>query len=208
MRGLLVVVALIACRDGAPPPPAATASLAEYLKVLAGSDDATRTREVRSWRLDVAGWRRVVVDPYRAIYADYAHAFDAQVPALVAQLAKRGAVSVRAHYAGDPRLTPGQARARWAVPVLYGSQVAELDAVPIDVVFARDGNRWRAITGFDVMIRAHVEALDPACARLLERAGPTGRCTEIGWVIADAALRADRRRFDHACQLAASLCAK
>ncbi len=212
MRGLVVLRLLLlacgACRERAAPPPTRTASLVDYLQRLAGSDEATRTREVRSWRFDAAGWRQLVVEPYRGIYADYVRGFDARVPALVAQLASPGVVTARAHYAGDPGLTTGEACTRWALPVQFASQVAELATVPIDAVFVRDAGRWRAITGLDAVLGERAGAIDPACARRLALAGPIGRCTELGWVIADAALRADRPRFAHACQLAESLCPK
>src|SRR5690606_5549543 len=96
------------------------------LGALAGADEAVRAREVSSWKLGRATWARTVVAPYDAVYDDYARRFDAAIPALVAALARPARVTTRAHYAGDPRLTVGQARARWALPVQYPSEVAAL----------------------------------------------------------------------------------
>ena len=53
---------------------------------------------------------------------------------------------------------------------------------------------------------ARVHALDPTCAEALGRAGTIGRCTEVGWLVADSALLCDRERFAHACKLATSRC--
>jgi len=195
---LVLVLALAACHDA----PKAPATLADHLATATAAD-------VAAWRFTQAEWDALVVEPYKgpAIYADYARAFDAQVGELTAQLAAPGPVATRAHYAGDPRLTLGQSEARWALPVQFGSQVATKGDHPIDAVFVRVGDHWRALTGIDRVVRDRVAALDPACARLLAKAGPSGRCTDVAWVIADAGLRGDRPRFGHACQLAANLCA-
>jgi hypothetical protein len=200
---VLVVMLAGGCRDA--PPPSRPATLAEYLATVAGADEASRAREVAGWKVDRATWERTVVEAYRGIHDDYAHAFDGAAPGLVARLASRATITTRAHYAGDPRLTVGQARTRWALPVQFPSEVAELDGAPLDAVFVRDGDRWRAITGLDAVIRARVAALDPACAAHLEGLR-SGRCSDVGWVIADAALRADPPRFAHACTLATNLC--
>ena len=133
-------------------------------------------------------------------------AFDGHTPELVAQLAAPAEVTARRHFAGDPRLTRAQARMRWAVPVQFPSAVAELAGRPLDTVFLHDGGHWRALVGLDELLLARARALDPACAERLALAGPTSRCTEVGWLVADAALRADRPRFAHACQLATTLC--
>jgi len=180
-------------------------ALGAYLDGLAGASEATRTREVASWRLDRAAWTRTVVEPYTQLHDDYARRFDASQPALVAALARPARVTTRAHYAGDLRLTLGQARARWALPVQYPSEVVELDGEPLDVVFVRDGDRWRAITGLDEILRARIAARDPACAAHVAttRSGP---CADVGWVVADALLRTHDRRFARACALAANLC--
>lgn len=160
---------------------------------------------VRSWRFDRAAWERTVVEPYRGLYDDYARAFDAAVPALVATLSRRGVITTRAHFAGDPRLTRGQAHARWALPVLFPSQVAELDGTAIDLVFVRDGNRWLAITGIDAILRARTSELAPACTGYLDTT-TLPACRDVGWMVADAAVRADRARLERACRLAASVC--
>lgn len=209
MKWLAVALVLVACRDSAPAPavPTGTASeLAAYLTTVAGADEATRKREVASWIVDETTWSRDLVDPYRALYSEYVAGFDAQVPAMVAALAPLGQVTARRHFAGDRRLVPAQVRARWAVPVQFPSMVAELAGKPIETVFIFDGGRWRALLGLDRIVMAHVAALDPACAAKLALAGPPGRCTEVGWLVADSALRHQPERFAHACTLAATLC--
>jgi hypothetical protein len=206
VKALLLIV-LVACHD-APQgvKPGTPDELAAYLKTVAGADEQTRKREVSTWIVDETTWSRDVVEPYRALYSEYVAGFDAQVPALVAQLAPAGVVTARRHFAGDKRLTLAEARLRWAVPVQFPSVVAELDGKPIDAVFVHDGGRWRALVGLDPLMLAHVAALDPACEKLIEHAGPSGRCTEVGWLVADSALRDDQQRFAHACQLASTLC--
>jgi len=201
-------VALLAagCHREIGPTPGSAEDLAAYLRGVAGADEATRRDAVAGWVLDEAAWRRIVVDPYRDVWRDYVAAFDRARPALVARLAAHGAITTRRHYAGDPRLTRAQGRLRWAVPVQYPSMVAELGGAPIDTVFVYDGARWRALAGLDDVVLARARALDPACAALLARAGRIGHCGEVGWMIADAALRTQRARFAHACKLAASLC--
>jgi hypothetical protein len=203
----LLLLALVACHDA---PKTATPGtpdeLAAYLKTVVGADEQTRKREVSTWIVDETTWSRDVVEPYRALYSEYVAGFDALVPAFVTQLAPAGVVTARRHYAGDKRLTLAEARLRWAVPVQFPSVVAEVDGVPIDAVFVHDGGRWRALVGLDHLMLVHVAALDPACEKLIEHAGPSGRCTEVGWLVADSALRNDRQRFAHACQLASTLC--
>lgn len=211
MRALAacLVVAAIGCSHAAPPGPALGTpdDLAAYLRTLAGTDDATRRHAVAGWVLDEASWRRTVIDPYTPLWGAYIRAFDAASPALVARLASPGEITARRHFAGDPRLTPAQARLRWALPVEYPSAVAELGGAPIDTVFVYDGTRWRALAGLDEVVLERVRLRDPACAALVAQAGPPGRCTEVGWLVADAALRTDQQRFVHACRLAATLCA-
>lgn len=154
----------------------------------------------------------VVVEPYRGVFDDYARAFDAAAPAITAQIeasnAKaRSMVMTRQHYAGDPALTRGQARARWALPVQAPAQVAVLDGAPIDAVFVRAGDRYKAIVGIDQIIIDRTRALDAACAQLLVARG-SKTCQEVGWEIAEAALREDRQRLAHACSLAQTQCAR
>ncbi len=190
-----------------PPPPAGTpAELAAYLRTVAGADEATRAREVASWIVGETTWSRDIVEPYTALHGEYVRAFDAQMPAMIARLAPLGEITARRHFAGDLRLTPAQARMRWAVPVQFPSAVAELGGTPIDAVFLHDGAHWRALLGLDSIMLAHVAALDPACAKRVALAGPPGRCTEVSWLVADAALRAQPARFAHACTLATTLC--
>lgn len=208
MRTIAAITAIymgVACREPAPPPPPARTTLADYLATIAGTDEATRTLEVATWQLDRAAWERTVVAAFRGVHADHGRAFAVAAPGLIARLATRGAITTRAHFAGDPKLTIGQAQARWALPVLYPSEVAELDGIALDAVFVRDGDRWRAIAGLDTVIRAKAAAIDPACAAYLDVAG-SKQCADIGWVIAEAALRADPARFTHACSLASNLC--
>lgn len=197
-----------ACRSrAASPAPGSAEALAAYLGGLAGADEQTRQSAVAGWVLDEAAWDRTVVPTYRPLWKDYVAAFDRARPALVARLAARGPVTARRHFAGDPKLTRAQGRLRWAVPVLYPSLVAELGGAPIDTVFVPDGARWRVLAGLDDVVLARVRALDPACAARVERAGPSGHCTEAGWAAVDAALRTDAGGFAHACSLAAALCA-
>jgi len=187
--------------------PVEIGSLEAYLASVARADEAARQREIARWQFDEPAWRRTVVEPYRTLHAEYVAAWNAAMPSLVARLAAPGTIETRPHFAGDPRLTPAQARARWALPVGFASQVASQGGVPIDLVFVRDGDRWRAITGLDRIIRSHVAALDTTCASVLDLAAPPPRCRDLAWEIADAALRTDRARFAHACSLAASHCA-
>jgi len=174
-----------------------------------GADLATRQREVASWQLDAAGWNRTVIELYRPVLAEYQRALPAEVPALVERLGRAapGAVTVRRHFAGDPRLTSAEARNRWALPVLFPSLVADAGG-PIDAVFVADGARWRALVGLDAAVLARVGALDSACATNLAHSGPPGRCTDVGAAIVEAALRTDRDRLAHVCALAETLCGK
>lgn len=203
---LLALVALAACRPS--PPRGSPEALVAYLGTVVGADDATRRREVASWELPAALWDRTVVASYRPLHADYERAFAAALPALVDRLARPDPVTARRHFAGDPRLTLAQAQGRWALPTLFPSLVAEAGGAPIDAVFVADGERWRALVGLDAVVRARVTALDPGCAARLALAGPTGRCTDVGAAIAEAALRTDRDRLAHACRLAETLCGK
>ena len=204
---LLIALAIGACSRGTPSPqPGTPEHLAAYLRTLAGADEATRRHAVTGWILDEAAWDRTIVVPYRSLWKDYAARFDAQVPALVTRLAQPGAITARRHYAGDPRLTNAQVRVRWALPVQYPSAVAELAGAPIDTVFVWDGSGWRVLAGLDDLLVEHVRALDPACTALLLRAGPPSHCSEVGWYVADTALRDDRAGFAHACLLAANAC--
>ncbi|MDX2089364.1 MAG: hypothetical protein SFX73_16035 [Kofleriaceae bacterium] len=205
MRAVLLLLALAACQRVEP----RAQDLGKRLAALAHCAPGACEREVKSWKLDRAEWDRLVVDPYRGEqpYARYARAFDEAVPALAAQLRAGGGVAVRSHFAGDPRNTLGQARARWAVPVQYPSKVVELGGKPLDVVFDVDRQgRVHAITGIDRIINMRAAKIDPVCAADLA-AARTGKCLEIAWVLADAALRDDVERFTRSCALAAGLCA-
>jgi len=192
MRALLLVV-LIGCSKPAPPAPGSPEALAAYLKT-ATAQDAT------GWILDQATWDRTVVPPYRALWPEYKAHFDAAIAPVIAQLPHAGAT--RRHYSGDPRLSHAQTRTRWALPVQYPSVVAD----GLDTVFMWDGAGWRVLAGLDDILMSHVRALDPRCADLLARAGgPQTHCSEVGWFVADTALRGDAG-FAHACQLAAAAC--
>jgi hypothetical protein len=208
---LTCAVALTACGKPAPLPGSVDALVA-YLGTVVGADEATRQREAARWQLEAGRWDHTVVAVYRPLHADYQQAFAAALPALVAELARPGPVTARRHYAGDPRLTLAQSRNRWALPTLYPSLVAESGGVAIDAVFVPadgpDGPPWRALVGLDAVVRARVFALDPRCAANLALAGPTGRCTDVGAAVADAALRTDRDRLAHVCRLADALCGK
>jgi len=204
---VIALVALAACSSPAPPPGSSEALVA-YLQGVMAADEATRQREIASWQLPAALWDRTVVAPYRPLHADYQRAFTAEVPALVARLARGGAITARRHYAGDPRLTRPQARDRWALPPLFPSLVAEAGGEPVDAVFVPDGARWRALVGLDAVMRARVAALDPGCAANLALAGPAGHCTDVGAAVALAALRNDREQLAHVCRLADALCGK
>jgi hypothetical protein len=205
LAGLLV---LVACGRSSPAPPTGTPeALAAYLSKIAGADETVRRHEIGSWILDEATWRQTVVPAYVPLWADYAHGYDAASAPLVAQLATRGQVTARRHYAGDMRLTPSEARVRWALPVQYPSMVAELGGAPIDAVFVWDGARWRVLAGVDELVLARVRARDAACADRVARAGPANECTAVSWAIADSALRDDAAGFAHGCDLAVTLCA-
>lgn len=167
---------------------------------------------VAAMKLTRAEWTKVVVEPYRDAYDDYARAFDAAAPALEARLAASKAnatpaISSRQHYAGDPDLTRGQARARWALPVQAPARVVVLDDVMLDAVFVNASGRYKAIVGVDQIVVDRTRALDDGCARYLETLG-SKQCQIIGWAIADAAMRADRAKLRHACSLAVSQCAE
>jgi len=202
---LVAIVIVIACHHDEPPPPT-TEGLVAYLGSLAGTDAATRREAVAGWELDRAAWDRIITPPFRALWDDYHARFAAEAPGLVGKLSRTGVITARKHYAGDPKLSPSQARLRWALPVLYPSLVAEIDGAPIDTVFVHDGAGWRALAGLDSSVRALVSHLDHHCGALLDAAGPAGRCTEVAAGMTDAALRTDHVQFGHMCQLATSLC--
>ena len=206
MRALALAF-LIACKaPPAAPPAGSPEALAAYLRTIAGTDDATREHAVTGWILDEAAFDRIIVSPYTPLWHDYAAHFTEKLPPLVARLNSHGAITTRRHYAGDPRLTNAQVRVRWALPVQYPSVVAELDGGPIDTVFVWDGSGWRVLAGLDDLLLQRVRALDAHCADLLLRSGPPSQCTEVGWFVADMALKADSAGFARACKLAANVC--
>jgi len=221
---LVVVAGTLACRrtpdreaaspdePAQPEQPRTTADpdgLVAYLTTLAGTDASTRRDAIAGWELDRPAFARIVVPTYRQLWDDYHARFAAESIRLVGDLArpvKPGAITARKHYAGDPRLSPSQARLRLALPVLYPSVVAELDGVPVDTVFVHDGHGWRALAGLDTSVRLFVSHLDHHCGELLDEAGPVNRCTELAAAIIDAALKADHVELGHMCQLATSAC--
>lgn len=203
MRATLAILAVLGAIGCQEPPPTPGVSLAAYLR--AGADPAHAAAAVAGWKLDRASWDAVIVEPYRAAYADYARAFDAAAPALATQLARAGTITARRHFTDDPGLTRGQARARWAVPVLYPSEVAELDGATLDVVFVRTRVGWGALTGIDTLLDARIEAQQPGCAVHLATVRDDA-CGKVAWTVADAALRADPPRLARACALAANVC--
>jgi hypothetical protein len=215
----LAAGAVAACgRAPAPAPPPGTADeLAAYIASLAslaaGAPEAA-AGELARWPLDRALWQRTLVEPYRARWDELSPG--GRLRALGGEL-RRGAVTARRHYAGDPRLTPGQLWQRWALPPLYPSFVVEIDGRPLDTVFLHDGARWRALAGLDDLIWARVRALDPGCAAHLAGVIASADCASAGWAIADAALRTagaerseakDLDRFMRSCSLAMNLCGK
>jgi hypothetical protein len=156
-------------------------------------------QDATGWILDQAGWDRIVVPPYRALWSEYRAHFDAAIAPVIAQLPHAG--PARRHFAGDPKLSNAQTRMRWALPVQYPSAVAD----GIDAVFVWDGTGWRVLAGLDDIMLAHIRTLAPTCADLVARAGPPGHCSELGWFVADTALRGDAG-FARACKLAATAC--
>jgi hypothetical protein len=159
---------------------------------------------MKAWRLDEPAWRRITVDPYRDLYAEYVRELDAAIPKLV-MWGGAGRFEARDHFADDPKLTLGQARTRWALPVLAKAKVATIGGLPLDAVFVEDGGRWRAIVGLDHVVTAHVTRFDAACARRID-GDNSQRCRAVAWQVADAALRTDPARVTRACSLAATLC--
>lgn len=170
-----------------------------------------------AWKLTRDEWIRVVTDPFRATYDDYARMFDAALPDLRSQIGAARSdgdiqLATRPHYAGDPELTRGQARARWALPVQAPARVAVLDGAPLDVVFVLVGDRrdydyYKAIVGIDAIVVDKTRAMDAGCAVYLETLG-SKMCQTVGWEVADAALRADKPRLAHACSLAMGQCTR
>jgi hypothetical protein len=209
----IAATAASGCKHKTEPPPPQDAEdlhrLADYLRTLPAMDEAARTAEIRSWKLDPHTFERTVQRPYLTLYPDYAARFDDAVPALVAAFGPRPDSHIEAHrhYADDSTLTPSQFRIRWALPVEYPTAIAVRDGAVIDAVFAPapDGH-WGILANLDAIARTRVHAWDAACDAYLDRAVHLGRCGEVGWAIVDSALRGDRPRFDHSCKLAAGAC--
>lgn len=203
MRALACLVLVAACHGNATTD---DPDLATYLSRVAKLDEAARQREVAGWRLTRPEFEQLVVVPYQSLWFQYATHFDELAPALAARLAHPGAVTARKHVANDRGLTRSQGRLRWTVPLQYPSMVAALDGAPIDTVFVRLDGHWRSLSGIDEELLARARALDPTCGDRLASAGTPSQCTEVAWMIADAALRRQDDRFAHACKLASATC--
>ena len=180
MKAALCAVALLGCQQAAKERP----PLAAYLDE---TRDLAMPREV---------WNRVVVPPFTSLYDDYARSF--------ALTLGSGPWATRRHFAGDPALTPNQARARWLLPTMFPSEVA----TGIDAVFVPDGDRWFALAGIDRIIRARVDAMDASCGATIDVPEPSKMCRDAAFAVAHATLRTDATRFQHACAIAKTACAK
>jgi hypothetical protein len=201
-----IVLVLLACNAPAPPPkPGSADDLAAYLRTIAGADTQPREHAIATWLVPEATWDRTIVPAWRGLYAECVAQFPARAAAITPELASLDPVAARRHWAGDPKLTRGEARLRWALPVQYPSMVATIGGRELDAVFLYDGG-WHALLGLDELVIAHVRALDAECAATLQLAGPLCKCSEIGFVIADAALRGNRPDLDRACRMAAAMC--
>lgn len=189
MRLALVVCLALGCRGRDVPP----AELARYLQTA--PDPA-------EWALDRAAWDRLVVVPFTGLYDEYRRELADFRPVL------DGPIETRPHFAGDPELTAGQARARWLLPTLFPSEVATAGGTPIDAVFVRDRDRWHAITGIDRILRARIDQRDPACGVTFDAPRPSKACRDTAWMVADATLRNEASRIVRACAIAKTACAK
>ncbi len=181
MKALCGVVLLLGCQRAA----------TERLPLAAYLDeprDLAMPREV---------WNRVVVPPFTPLYDDYARSF--APPALGGEPRV-----TRRHFAGDPALTPNQARARWLLPALFPSEVV----AGVDAVFVPDGERWYALVGIDRIVRARVDAMDASCGETIDVPAPSKTCRDAAFAVASATLRTDAARFQHACAIAKTACVK
>ena len=201
MKKYLALAVLVACTKPLP-----VRELVDELRVTAALDTAARTKVVAGWKLDHDAWVATVAEPYDGTYAEYETAFAAAAPQLAVQLAGHTDIVTRAHFAGDPLLTTNEARARWALPVQYPAQVAQLGTAQLDAVFVRTAAGWGAIVGIDAIVVAHVTRYARDCVRYVATVG-VKRCEEVAWVVADAALRDDVPRLTRACSLARTACA-
>ncbi len=202
---VMLVTAVPVCREErAPPPPRELVPLARYLEQVLNLRD--REFEIGTWLMDRATWNRIVVPPFTALYDDHHREFE-QARVKLVRVKATGPRETRRHFAGDAALTLGQARARWLLPPLFPSQVAVTNNEPIDVVFVPDGDRWYVLTGIDRILRAQVDRLDPACGALIDE-GDSKVCRDAAFAVATAALRTDPTRFQHACAIAKTACAK
>jgi predicted transcriptional regulator len=204
VRALALIV--VACNAApAAPNPGSADELAQYLKTIAGEDQATRERALQNWIVPEATWDRTIVSPWKSLYRDYIASYATAEHPIQDALASLDPVAVRRHYAGDRALTIGEARLRWALPVQYPSMVATIGGRELDAVFVYDG-QWRALLGLDAIVMEHVRAVDASCAANLDRIEPLGHCNEIGFVVAAAALRGGGPELVRACHMAAAMC--
>ena len=197
--------------EARPGPDGLAAALQATLDTIAAAPDRDRAARdaVAAWRVPQSSWRAQVTDAYREHWRDYAAAFDADAPAIAAQLARAAARSPRTiraqwQYADDPSLTDAQVRVRWVMPTGQPGVVAWIADQRVDTVFVWDSSEWRALIGADDVIVGAVRALEPDCVPAILAAGPPGHCSSIGWLIADAALRGQRDRLRRGCALAAA----
>jgi hypothetical protein len=153
-------------------------------------------------RLPAAALRALLVPPYRALADALA---TADLAPLAAALARPGPILVRRHYAGDPHLTPGELHLRWALPPLAEAYVVDVGGTDLDAIFVRDGDAWCVVPSLDPLLLPRVA--DPICRGYLRTATTASRCVELGWLVADQALRSDRDGEIRACALAAAACA-
>jgi hypothetical protein len=184
-------------------------ALAAYLDEVAAYPPAARAEVMRGWQLPPAAWNRIVVPPFRDAYADYLQRYDAAVAAIDKQLTP-GTYTARRHYAGDVAETPDELVLRWTVPVLYPSVVADRDGKPVNAVFLWDDNGWRTLAGLDRTIFDRCAALDTPAIRCTEflQAVAIKECSDVDYLVADAAIRSDRAAFTRACSFAAVRCGK
>lgn len=209
IRAIAIALAALHCgRDAAPPERAPSpATAAALLEDLASRGHRARVRTIERWVIDPLRWHRIVVDPFKDLYAEYHRELVPMLPVLERLRATQRFAS-RPHFAGDPELTPGQARARWLLPTLFPSEVATVDGAPLDVVFVRDGDEWFVLTGIDRILRARIDRHDRACGVTFDAPRPSKTCRDTAWAVADATLRNDVARISRACTLLATACGK
>jgi hypothetical protein len=68
--------------------------------------------------------------------------------------------------------------------------------------------RWYALVGIGKAITSRVRQRDPECAVTIDVPAASKGCRDIAYVVADATLRDQTARFQRACALAKTACAK